>query len=63
MRLPFDLERPLVFFDLETTGLSISEDRIVELAIIKLSPQGAPLCAGIFLSDVRGSLHFSSVIR
>ena len=40
MRLPFDLERPLVFFDLETTGLSIEEDRIIELAIIRLSPQG-----------------------
>ncbi len=40
MRLPFDLERPLVFFDLETTGLKVAEDRIIELAIIRLSPQG-----------------------
>ena len=40
MRLPFTLDRPLVFLDLETTGLSVSRDRIIELAIIKLTPQG-----------------------
>lgn len=40
MRLPVELDRPLVFLDLETTGLSISDDRIIELAIIRLSPQG-----------------------
>ena len=40
MRLPFVLERPLVFLDLETTGLVPSQDRIVELAIIKVTPGG-----------------------
>jgi len=40
MRLPFVLDRPLVFLDLETTGLSTSHDRIIELAIIKLTPRG-----------------------
>ena len=40
MRLPFTLDRPLVFLDLETTGLSVSQDRIVELAVIKIMPQG-----------------------
>jgi len=40
MELPFSLERPLAFFDLETTGLSIASDRIVELALIRLSPHG-----------------------
>ena len=40
MRLPFELDRPLVFFDLETTGLSTSEDRIVELALIRVTPRG-----------------------
>jgi DNA polymerase-3 subunit epsilon len=40
MRLPVELDRPLVFLDLETTGLSTNEDRIVEMAIIKVSPQG-----------------------
>ena len=32
------LERPLCFFDLETTGISITNDRIVEIAILKLFP-------------------------
>jgi len=40
MRLPFELDRPLVFFDLETTGLDMKNDRIVELAFIKLTPHG-----------------------
>lgn len=34
------LERPLVVFDLETTGISISEDRIIEISIIKIYPDG-----------------------
>jgi DNA polymerase-3 subunit epsilon len=32
------LERPLIAFDLETTGLDIKNDRIVEIALIKLRP-------------------------
>jgi len=40
MKLPFTLSRPLAFFDLETTGLSTTSDRIVELALIRVSPQG-----------------------
>ncbi len=40
MRLPFELGRPLIFFDLETTGLSPVRDRIVELALIHISPNG-----------------------
>jgi len=40
MELPFSLSRPLAFFDLETTGLSTTSDRIVELALIRVSPQG-----------------------
>ncbi|MFM9143135.1 MAG: exonuclease domain-containing protein [Bacteroidota bacterium] len=35
------LQRPLVFFDLETTGLSIGKDRIVEFAGVKLKPDGS----------------------
>ena len=40
MQLPFALERPLVFFDIETTGLDLKQDRIIELAFIKITPQG-----------------------
>lgn len=34
------LTRPLVFFDLETTGTNINSDRIVEISVIKLMPDG-----------------------
>ncbi len=34
------LKRPIVFFDLETTGTDNVRDRIVELAFIKLLPDG-----------------------
>lgn len=34
------LKRPIVFFDLETTGTDNAKDRIVELAFIKLMPDG-----------------------
>lgn len=32
------LTRPLVFIDLETTGLDIANDRIIEIALIKINP-------------------------
>ena len=34
-------KRPLVFFDLETTGTNIINDRIVEISIVKISPDGS----------------------
>jgi DNA polymerase III epsilon subunit-like protein len=34
------LDRPLVTFDLETTGLDVGRDRIVEIAAVKLLPNG-----------------------
>lgn len=36
-----NLKRPIVFFDLETTGTDIAKDRIVELAFVKILPTGA----------------------
>ena len=38
-----NLTRPIAFIDLETTGVSLSTDRIVEIAIIKISPDGTRL--------------------
>lgn len=35
-----DLKKPIVFFDLETTGLNVYEDRIVELAMCRVTPDG-----------------------
>jgi DNA polymerase-3 subunit epsilon len=38
--MQLNLKRPLVVFDLETTGISISTDRIVEIACIKVHVNG-----------------------
>ena len=35
-----NLIKPIVFFDLETTGVNIASDRIVEISILKVFPNG-----------------------
>jgi len=39
--MKLNLKRPLAFFDLETTGTNIGSDRIVEISVIKLNPDGS----------------------
>lgn len=41
MALPLRLDRSLAVLDLETTGLSIARDRIIELAVLRIDPDGA----------------------
>ena len=38
--MQLNLKNSIAFFDLETTGLNISKDRIVEISILKISPNG-----------------------
>ncbi|CAL2093567.1 exonuclease domain-containing protein [Tenacibaculum sp. 190524A05c] len=38
--MELNLTKPLVFFDLETTGINIATDRIVEISILKVFPNG-----------------------
>jgi DNA polymerase-3 subunit epsilon len=38
--MSLQLTRPIAFIDLETTGVNLSTDRIVEVAIIKVLPDG-----------------------
>ena len=38
--MQLNLTRPIVFFDLETTGTSVTSDRIVEISLIKVFPDG-----------------------
>lgn len=39
-----NLERPLVVFDIESTGVNPETDRIVEISAIKISPDGNEVC-------------------
>lgn len=39
-RMQLNLKNPLVFFDLETTGINITHDRIVEISFLKVHPNG-----------------------
>ena len=39
--MKLQLTRPLVFFDLETTGTDIVRDRIVQISVLKLHPDGS----------------------
>ena len=61
--MTINLSRPLAFFDLETTGLSISNDRIVEISIMKVFPDGNTesltqrLNPGIPISAEAESIH------
>jgi len=39
--MELNLKRPIIFFDLETTGIDTVRDRIVEISMIKVSPDGS----------------------
>ena len=38
--MQLNLTKPICFFDLETTGVNISKDRIVEISVLKVFPDG-----------------------
>jgi DNA polymerase III subunit epsilon len=38
--LELNLRRPIAFIDLETTGINVSSDRIVEISVLKINPNG-----------------------
>lgn len=38
--MELNLKRPLAFFDLETTGINIAKDRIIEVSVVKIHPGG-----------------------
>ncbi len=41
--MKLNLSRPIIFFDLETTGTDIMRDRIVEISMIKVMPDGSDI--------------------
>ena len=38
--MELNLTKPIVFFDLETTGVQVAKDRIVEISVFKILPNG-----------------------
>ena len=38
--MPLKTDRPLAFFDIESTGTNVRADRIIDLAVVKLHPDG-----------------------
>ena len=61
--MKLNLQRPLVFFDLETTGLTIGKDRIVEISMLKVMPDGEEIQKtmrinpGIHISEESSKVH------
>ena len=37
--MQLDLKNPIVFFDIESTGLNIAKDRIIEISAVKVFPE------------------------
>jgi len=42
--MKLELKNPMLFFDVETTGLDIAKDRIIEICILKVQPDGSEEC-------------------
>jgi DNA polymerase-3 subunit epsilon len=38
--MELSLKRPIVFFDIESTGTQVAADRIVEICVLKINPDG-----------------------
>lgn len=57
------LNKPIVFFDLETTGLNLVQDRIVEISLLKVMPDGQEFSKthrinpGIPISEAATAVH------
>ena len=57
------LERPIVFFDLETTGVDIVNDRIVEICLLKILPNSCEeskvmrINPGIHIPEEASNVH------
>lgn len=48
--MKLNLNKPIVIFDLETTGLDIVKDRIIQISYIKVSPDGSEKRNNLFVN-------------
>ena len=51
--MKLNLTKPLVIFDLETTGLDIAKDRIIQISYIKVDPDGTEQRKNYFVNPER----------
>ena len=49
-RMKLNLTKPLIVFDLETTGLDLVNDRIIQISYIKVYPDGREERENIFIN-------------
>lgn len=55
--MKLNLTRPLIVFDLETTGLDFIRDRIIQISFIKVSPDGTEERENIFVNPEKSIPH------
>ena len=48
--MKLNLTKPLIVFDLETTGLDLVKDRIIQISYIKVLPDGTEERENIFVN-------------
>ena len=51
--MKLNLTKPLIVFDLETTGLDLVKDRIIQISYIKVFPDGKEERKNIFINPER----------
>lgn len=51
--MKLNLKKPLIVFDLETTGLDLVNDRIIQISYIKVSPNGTEERRNLFVNPER----------
>ena len=55
-RMLLNLTKPLIVFDLETTGLDLVKDRIIQLSYIKVFPDGKEERENLFIKNIKSCL-------
>ncbi len=48
--MKLNLTKPLIVFDLETTGLDMVKDRIIQISYIKVNPDGTEIRKNLFVN-------------